>query len=125
MADDLAVTPGSGAIMRTKQLASGSHAQVVMVVTCPPTAVAGNQTLSVTTAADTTLTVPAGATHALLTVDTGAGDIRYWEDGSSPSSTAGLLVPAGGVAELAIPATTKLRSTSGTTVIQVSYRKYV
>lgn len=35
------------------------------------TVLAGNQTLAVGTGADTTLTVPSGATHALAVVDTG------------------------------------------------------
>jgi hypothetical protein len=38
-----------------------------------PTVLTGNQTLSVGTGSDTTLTVPSGATHALMTVDTGGG----------------------------------------------------
>jgi len=111
--------------MRAKELASNIFAQVVAVLTTPPTVLAGNQTLSVVTGSDSTLTVPTGATHALMTVDTGGGDIRYWEDGSSPSTTAGLLVPAGGAAELTNLANVKMRATTGTAAVNVSYRKYV
>jgi hypothetical protein len=125
MADNLGVSPGSGASLRTKELAAGVHAQVVALLTMIPTILTGNQTLSVATGADTTLTVPTGATHALMTVDTGGGDIRYWEDGSSPSASAGLLVPAGGAAELTNLGNVKLRATTGTVAINVSYRKYV
>lgn len=124
MTDNLGVTPGSGATMRTKELSAGVHAQVIAALTMVPTVLAGNQTLSVVTGSDTTLTVPTGATHALVTVDTGGGDLRYWEDGSSPSSSAGLLVPAGGAAELTNLANVKMRSTVGTVSINVSYRKY-
>ena len=126
MADDVAVTAGAGPVkMRAKELASNIFAQVVAVLTTPPTVLAGNQTLSVVTGSDSTLTVPTGATHALMTVDTGGGDIRYWEDGSSPSTTAGLLVPAGGAAELTNLANVKMRATTGTAAVNVSYRKYV
>lgn len=125
MADNITVTPGSGATMRTKELSAGVHAQTVMVVTMLPTVVAGNQTLTVSTTPDTTLTVPTGATHALMTVDTGGGDIRYWEDGSSPSTSAGLLVPAGSAAELTNLSSVKMRSTTGTAAVNISYRKYV
>ena len=125
MADNLGVTPGSGATMRTWELSTGIHAQATGVITMKPTVLSGNQTLTLSTGSDTSLTVPTGATHALLTVDTGGGDARYWEDGSSPSASAGLLVPAGGAAELTTLASVKLRSTSGSVAVNVSYRKYV
>jgi hypothetical protein len=96
----------------------------MQVETRTPIILAGNQTISVGTGADSTLTVPGGATHALLTVDTGGGNIRYWEDGSSPSTTAGLLVTAGGAAELTNLANVKMRATTGTVAVNVSYRKY-
>ena len=88
----LAVTPGAGATIATLTLGDGTKAQLSAVATMQPVILSGNQTLSVATGSNTTLTVPSGATHALMTVDTGGGDIRYWEDGSSPSSSAGLLV---------------------------------
>ncbi len=95
------------------------------VITAIPTPVAGNQTITtVGTGSDTTLTVPSGATHALIGVNTGGGDVRFWEDGSSPSSTAGLLIQAGETAEVTNIANIKLRSTTGTVTIQVAYRRY-
>ena len=94
------------------------------VVTMIPTIVSGNQTLSVVTGSNTTLTVPSNATHALVTVDTGGGDIRYWEDGSSPSSGTGLLITAGGAAELTNLSGIRMRSTTGTVAVNVSYRRY-
>jgi len=126
MADDVAITPGTGAAkMRAKELSSNIFAQVVAVLTTPPTVLTGNQTISLATGSDTSLTVPTGATHALMTVDTGGGDIRYWEDGTSPSTSAGLLVPAGGAAELTNLASVKMRATTGTVAVNISYRKYV
>ena len=80
-----------------------------MVITMIPTMLSGNLTYSVTTALP--ITVPGGATHALLTVDIGGGDIRYWEDGSTPTTSAGLLVPAGGAAELTNLSNVKFIST--------------
>ena len=94
-----------------------------LVITMTPTILSGNQTSSITTASS--ISVPTGATHALMTVDEGGGNIRYWEDGTAPTTSAGLLVPAGGAAELTNLANVKLISTSGTTVVNISYRKYV
>ena len=118
MADDYT---RQGETFRAKELA-GVKFPANHVVTMIPTILSGNQTASVTTASP--LSVPAGATHALMTVDTGGGDIRYWEDGTTPTTSAGLLVPAGGAAELTNLASVKLISTSGTTVVNISYRKY-
>jgi len=99
----------------------------MQVETRAPIIVAGNQTISVATGADSTLTPPAGATHALITADSGGGGIRYWEDGSSPTTTTGLYIPPGGAAEVAGAANLtnfRARATSGTVAINVSYRKY-
>lgn len=92
------------------------------VVTMIPIVLSGNQTASITTASG--ITVPSGATHGLMTVDEGGGDIRYWEDGTNPTTSQGLLVPAGQAAELTNLANVKLISTSGTAVVNISYRKY-
>lgn len=124
MADNYAFTPGAGASARSKNPTGTLHIPVVYVSTTPATIVTGNQTISVGTAADSSLTVPAGATHALITVDAGGGDLRYWEDGSSPSTTQGLLVQAGGAAELTNLSLVRMRATTGTAAVNVSYRRY-
>lgn len=41
----------------------------------------------------TTLSVPAGATHALISAITGAAFFR--DDGTAPTATAGISIPAG------------------------------
>lgn len=123
MADNITVSPGSGATIRTDEQ-SGIHILFNYVATAPPTVMSGQQTLSVTTTADVTLTVPTNATHALMTVDTGGGDIRYWENNTSPSSTQGLLVTAGSAAELVNLSQVRMRSTSGTVAVNISYRRY-
>lgn len=127
MADnDLTVVAADGTTktLRSKDVGAGVQVQVVEVATMIPTPVVGSETIAVGTAVDAVLTVPVGATHALLTVDTGGGDVRYWEDGTSPSSAAGLLIPAGGVAELTNLANVKMRSTVGNVNVNVAYRKY-
>lgn len=88
-----------------------------------PTVLAGNQTLTISTSV-VTLTVPSGATHALATVE--AGDVRFWEDGTSPTSTAGLLLISGNAVEFANLANVKLIKASGQpdATLNVSYRKY-
>ena len=118
MADDYI---RQGETFRAPELAS-KKIPANMVITMIPTIVSGNLTYSVTTSSP--ITVPSGATHALLTVDIGGGDIRYWEDGSTPTTSAGLLVPAGGAAELTNLSNVRLISTAGTTAVNISFRKY-
>lgn len=123
MAENYGFTPGSGASARSKNPSGTLHVPVVYVATTPPTIVTGNQSISVTTGSS--LTVPSGATHALMTVDPDAGGIRYWEDTNTPSSGAvGLYVSAGGAAELTNLAGVRLRATTGTVLVNVSYRRY-
>lgn len=112
--------------LRTKDLGGGVHAYYTMVVTAIPVVIAGNQSLSLGTGSDTTLTVPAGATHALGTIDSSqTGSARYWEDGSSPSATTGFEIPAGSGAELTNLANIKLRGSIAAVPFQVGYRKYI
>jgi hypothetical protein len=86
--------------------------------------VTNKETISVGTGSDSTLAPTGGATHGLMTVDPGGGGIRYWEDGASPSSTVGLYVAPGGAAELTNLANVRMRSTTGTVAVNISYRKY-
>lgn len=127
MSDNIQFKDGNGVAytLRTKDLSgSGLQAFYSMVVTAVPTVLTGNQTIALSTSSDATFTVPSGATHALSTVDGGSGDARFWEDGSSPSTTAGLDIPSGSGAEFTNLANVKVRSTTGTPNLQASYRKY-
>ncbi len=106
-------------------------AMVCPVVTEVPTVLASPNTLSVPTTAGGTLLstisggIPAGATHALMSVPAGGGNIVYTEDGvTAPTTTVGLLVPAGDVAELTNLASINLISTSGSVLVYFSFRKY-
>jgi hypothetical protein len=87
-----------------------------------PVVVSGAQyNLAVSTSV-VTLTVPSGATHALITVST--NDVNFTEDGSTPSATNGLRLPAGFVGELSLPQALKFIRVSADAVLNVSYRKY-
>lgn len=113
--------------LRSRDVGSGTQAQKVDVGPWMPTVVSGAQySLDVTTGAVVTLTVPSGATHALLTVED--ADVRFTEDGSSPSTGAagsGMVLPAGFIGELALPAALKFIAITATAELNVSYRKYV
>jgi len=127
VADNFTFTPGTGGSSRSKNPSGTLHIPYLYAATGEPTFISGAsgiQTINVATGADSTLTVPSGATHALITVDTGSGNIRYWPNGQSPSSTVGLLVQAGGAVEVTSLANVKMRSTAGTTVVNVAYYHY-
>lgn len=129
MADDaLTVIDATQATrtLRSRDVGSGVQSQKVDASPWMPTVVASAQySLDVTTGAVVTLTVPGGATHALITVED--ADVRFTEDGSSPTTGAagsGLLLPAGFIGELALPAALKFIAVSATAELNVTYRKY-
>jgi hypothetical protein len=116
--------PGAQAL-RTRDVGSSVQAAKSDVAPWVPTKVTGGQyALSVTTT-PSALTVPSGATHALISVDTGAGNIRWKNDGGTASTTAGHLLQAGDAMEADNRSSVSLASTTGTVVIQVSYHKYI
>ena len=72
------------------------------------------------------MTLPATATHALVTVED--ADVRYTEDGSTPTTGAtgsGLLLKDGFIGELACPQALKFIGVTATAELNISYRKYV
>ena len=135
MAENVTVDNGglTDYIARTRETSAGIHAQRVDVGPWVPTIVSGAEyDLEVLTSGITTLTVPSGATHVLLTVED--NDVRFTEDNSSPSTGAegnGLLLQAGFIGELALPLVggspqaLKFIAVSATANLNVSYRKYV
>lgn len=78
---------------------------------------------AVTTAAALT-SIGSGATHALVTVDTGGGDLRFREDGNNPTTSTGLLVVAGSAVEFTNLSNIRVIATTGTVNINISYRRY-
>lgn len=120
----MVIADGSTRVLRSRDTGSSVQAQVVDVAPMIPTVVAGAQyNLTVTTAV-VTLTVPATATHALLTV-TGAA-VKMTEDGSAPSATNGLYLPDGFIGEMALPQALKFfRAAAVDAKLNVTYRRYV
>lgn len=117
------VADGTTKVLRERDTGPG-HAQMVDVAPWKPSVVSGAQyNLTVSTAV-VTLTVPSGASHALLTVS--GADVRFTEDSSSPSATNGLLLADGFIGELALPNALKfIRAGSVDAKLNVSYRRYV
>lgn len=102
---------------------------LVPVVTMVPTVLTSGHTLAVGTTAvslsSITGGIPSGATHALMSVPAGGGNITYTEDGATtPTSTIGILVPAGDVAELTNLANIQLIASAGTIAVYFSFRHY-
>lgn len=105
--------------------ASGLSVGVAVVAKIP--VVLGRETRTVSTGSVALASIPAGATHALITVED--ADVRYWEDGATtaPTGTAGLLFISGSTDEFTNLATLRfIRKSTATQdgVLQVSYRKY-
>lgn len=113
-------------------VANGTNSALqVAVATLPmvPTLL-GVETLTISSTAVGLADIPAGATHALVTLE--GGDVRFWEDGTTPtavgdfSTDTGLLFITGNSAELTNLSTLLFIKASGEADarLQVSYRKY-
>lgn len=123
MADDFTITTRDGdKDVRAREITSGLFAPKQDVAPWMPTVVSGAQYAQTVGASVFTMTVPSGATHALVTVH--SNDVNFTEDGSSPSTTNGLRLPAGFIGELAIPQALKFTRVTSDAVINISYRKY-
>lgn len=124
MADDYTFKDASGTskTARADELTSGALLPFVGVATSIPT-VTGFQNYAIT-ASMTLTSVPSNSTHALITVDLGGGNIRFRDDGVNPTTAVGLLIQAGGAAELTNLSSIRMISTSATTSINVSFRRY-
>lgn len=126
MADNYAFAEGAAKYARAKKVGSFNGKDLVIsyvgALTAPPT-VAGFENLSVSSTAKL-LTVPDGATHALVTVEKGGGDIRFREDGEDPTASVGLLVQAGAAVEFTNLEDIRLIATAGTVKVNISYRRY-
>jgi hypothetical protein len=132
VADDITfANTGTGAVpnatvVRTRQTPAGDHVQWADVAPAVLTAVAGGQyALSVGPSSPTTLTVPALATHAIISVDPSAVTVRWTRDGTAPSATVGHALAQGDYIEIDNLSNFRVISTSGTSTVQVSYHRYV
>lgn len=134
MADNLTTTSSGtstlpdGTVIATRDAGASGHWQQVDVAPAPATVVAGMQTLSVTTGAVVTLTVPPGATHAWISVDSGgaATGIRFTFDGSTPTASVGHLLATGDALTFVDNLSgLKMLGVSGTATVQVSYFRFL
>jgi hypothetical protein len=87
-----------------------------------PTVVAGGQYNQTVGSSVFTITIPSGATHALVTVSTAA--VNFTEDGTTPTTTSGLRLPDGFIGELALPQALKFIRVTLDAVVNITYRKY-
>jgi hypothetical protein len=123
VADDFTITTRDGdRDLRAVEAATGIWQPVNKVAPHMPTVVSGAQYAQTVGSGVFTMTVPSGATHALVTVH--GFDVNMTEDGSSPSSTNGLRLPAGFIGELALPAALKFTRVTSDATLNVTYRKY-
>jgi hypothetical protein len=122
---------GTGAVpnatvVKTRQTVSGSQVQWADVAPAVLSTVSGGQyALSVGSSSPTTLTVPATATHAWISVDTASNTIRWTRDGTAPTATVGHELAALDSIEVDNISSFRMISKSGTATVQVSYHKYV
>ena len=132
MADNITfANTGTGAVpnataIKTRQTSGGYHIQAADVAPMVPSAVSGGQyALSIGSSSPTTLTVPSGATHAIVSVDFGANTVRWTRDGTAPTASVGHQLLAGESIELDNLTSLKFFSVTGTSTVQVSYHRYV
>ena len=132
MADNITfANTGTGAVpnttvVRTRQTPAGSQVQWADVAPAVPAAISGGQyALSVSSSTPTSLTVPSGATHAIVSVDVGANNVRWTRDGTSPTTTVGHQLQAGDYLEIDNLSNFKMCASSGTSTVQVSYHRYI
>jgi hypothetical protein len=129
MADNI-TTQSTGALpgsqtLRTRDVGSSNQAAKSDVAPWVPTKVTPAQYgLSVTTVASA-LTVPSGATHALISVEPAGNNLRWKNDGGTASTTSGHLLQAGDAMEIDNISAMSLAASASTVTIQVSYHKYI
>lgn len=114
MPNTIPVTPGSGRSARTAKLGSGGEFAQVIAAATGPYQVLGYDSLTVGASAlalgSSPSSVPAGATHALISVEPTAAasdtdgvtdGIRVRQDNTAPTATVGIFLPGGTVMEVA------------------------
>jgi hypothetical protein len=114
-------------VLASRDVGTDIQAQRIDVGPWRPTTVAtAEYSVDVLTSGVHTMTLPATATHALISIDTAA--VRFTDDGSTPTTGAtgnGIYLAAGFIGELACPVALKFIAVSATAQLNISYRKYV
>lgn len=129
MAENMGVTPGSGATIRAKEHGS-IKIQYVYVTTALATIVGVQQATIGTTAATLAsllsgAAIPTGATHALAQADSSnAGVIRWRDDAVNPTATVGLEITAANAVEWISLADIRLIGTAASQKVNISFRRY-
>src|SRR4051812_39411496 len=101
----------SGTAVATKDLSAHGgtgHAQKFWLLSGTYTCTGSDVAISVSTSVVKSavgLTIPSNTTHMLITTDSNGGDVRFREDGTDPTAAQGVLVEAGSMLELPVPAT--------------------
>lgn len=108
----------AGGGLQSQVITAGEHIRVYL----------GIQNITIA-AAVSSLTVPSGATHALIYAEglTDPADyIRYWQDGSNPNATTGKRLRDHEEMACASPGTFKafLGSGSGSVILRIEYYRY-
>lgn len=128
MTDNYGFNPGTSASARSKNPSGILHIPYVYAATGEPTVVGFENGIYSTSSAgylpNMTTHWQNGATHALMTVDIGGGNIRFREDNVSPTSSIGLLIQAGFASEFIKLQNVKVIANTATTTINITYRKY-
>lgn len=119
---NVVIADGSTRGLRDRDNGSARQIQAVDVAPMMPTVVAGGQ-YNQACVSVFVQTVPATATHCLVSID--GGNVRYREDAGNPTSTAGIMLLDGFVGELPIPNALRFLQVSGTAFVNQTYRKYV
>lgn len=95
MADNVQITPGSGATVRTVDLGAGPQVQMVFQAEMFPAALdlaaVGDHQVTVAATAIALPNIPSDATHALISTET--ADLRWLDTGTNPSATQGHKLP--------------------------------
>lgn len=128
MADNVGVTPGTGATMRSRDTGTAQIQNIDVAPMVPtPTGVPSNFTLTTTASGKSggaTFTLPAGTTHVLVSV-TGQ-DVTVTEDGATaPTATVGLRIPAGSIVELPLALNLNFFPVASGAAVCLVPRKYV
>lgn len=125
MSDNLAVSQGSGTTLRTTDTGT-AHIQHVLAGE-KQRVYDGIQNLTLTSSSQA-LTVPGGATHALVYCEGAAGTdfARYWQDGTAPTASVGKKLKDHEEIELASPSNFHaiIGSGGGSPVLRIEYYHY-
>lgn len=85
----------------------------------------GKEVMTVSSTSVQLSSIPSNSSHALITVE--GGDVRFWEDGSTPTATQGILMISGNAYEFTnLSALRFIKATDqADATLQVAYRRYV